>query len=130
MNNDRRQTLKSISDDDQCSNCAHCTYVPASDQSSCAHAFPGATDEDGYITTCVQFQSRVTQSDRVRAAVIAKMAYWDALCALERSYPTELTDKQNDAMCNAVEMLAASATTSEPITDENAQEVLNTIASA
>lgn len=71
-----------------------------------------------------------TQIELARAAAIAKMAYWDALCALERSYATELTDKQNDAMCDAVEMLAASAKNESAIDDQSAQAVLDAIAKA
>lgn len=71
-----------------------------------------------------------TQTELVRAAAIAKMAYWDALCALERSYPTELTDKQNDAMCNGIEMLAAAVKGESSIDDQSAQIVLDAISNA
>ena len=47
--------MKSISDDDLCSNCINCAYVPAIGLSDCAYAFPGATDEDGYVTSCFEF---------------------------------------------------------------------------
>lgn len=73
-------------------------------------------------------QMTKTQIELVRSAAIAKMAHWDALCALERSYATELTDKQNDAMCDAVEMLAAAA--DGVITNEDAQQVLDAITKA
>lgn len=70
----------------------------------------------------------VTQLELVRAAVQAKMAHWDALCALERSFANELSDRQNDAMCEHIDLLAASA--NGAISNESAQEVLNAIASA
>ncbi|GEM_PF-1419445 len=47
--------MKSISDDDLCSDCTHCTYVAAADRHACAHAFPGVTDQDEYVITCVMF---------------------------------------------------------------------------
>lgn len=121
--------MKSISDDDLCSDCAHCAYVQEPDRHACAHAFPGVTGEDDYVVTCVKFQARSkTRHDLVRAAVAAKQAHWDALIALERSYPQELTDNQNDVMCERIDLLAAAATGS--ISDESVQEVLNAIASA
>lgn len=47
--------MKSISDDDLCSNCAHCTYVQEADRHACAHDFPGVTDDDDYVIRCVHF---------------------------------------------------------------------------
>jgi hypothetical protein len=46
----------SISDDDLCSNCASCQYVPG-ELSLCGvhfdtHEFPGEKDEDGYVESC------------------------------------------------------------------------------
>lgn len=73
-------------------------------------------------------QPQPTQADLVRAAARAKQAHWDALIALERSYPQELTDKQNEVMCERIDLLASSATGS--ISDESIQEVLSAIASA
>ena len=43
--------MKSISDDDLCSDCTRCNYNPG-DLSGCALGFPGTTDLDGYIVHC------------------------------------------------------------------------------
>lgn len=43
--------MKSISDDDLCSDCTSCNDNPGG-LSSCALGFPGATDQDGYIVYC------------------------------------------------------------------------------
>ncbi|WP_052223891.1 hypothetical protein [Comamonas testosteroni] len=83
-----------------------------------------------YGLNCVTASPVKTQTELVRAAVLAKIAHWDALCALERSYATELTDKQNDAMCDAVEMLAASAKDESAVNDQAAQAVLDAITAA
>ena len=40
-----------ISDDDICSDCLHCVYQPG-DESNYMKDFPGARDQDGYITSC------------------------------------------------------------------------------
>ena len=121
--------MKSISDDDLCSACMHCAYNPG-EQSECSRSFPGTASDDGYITSCIEFQQIESQHDLVRAAAKAKQAYWNALVALERSHTKELSDEQNDAMCNAIDSLAASAPSTEQITDESAQAVLDAIASA
>lgn len=47
--------MKSVSDDDLCSTCRHCTYVPAADRHACTFAFPGVTDEDDYIVHCSDY---------------------------------------------------------------------------
>ena len=52
--------MKSISDDDLCSDCDHCTYVQEADRAACAHGFPGETDEDSYVIRCVMFMEEKT----------------------------------------------------------------------
>lgn len=42
---------KSISDDDVCATCSHCTYRPG-EMSTCALNWPGFEDGDGYVTDC------------------------------------------------------------------------------
>lgn len=46
--------MASISDDDLCSNCAHCIYR-VGDESDCIKDFPGETDDDGYVIACEWF---------------------------------------------------------------------------
>lgn len=46
--------VKSISDDDLCSGCHHCTYRPG-EMSRCILMWPGLEDEDGYVKVCGQF---------------------------------------------------------------------------
>lgn len=43
--------VKSISDDDICSDCSHCDYRPGN-MSSCALSWPGLEDRDGYVRQC------------------------------------------------------------------------------
>ncbi|MDT8992780.1 hypothetical protein RQP54_18045 [Curvibacter sp. APW13] len=42
---------KSISDDDLCATCSHCTYRPG-ELSSCALNWPGFENSDGYVEEC------------------------------------------------------------------------------
>lgn len=44
-------SVRSISDDDACSECSHCGYDPGG-MSSCEKHWPGVMSADGYITTC------------------------------------------------------------------------------
>lgn len=44
--------MRSISDDDLCSECTHCTYVAGHDSHTCMYGFPGTIDKDGYVTAC------------------------------------------------------------------------------
>ena len=53
--------MKSISDDDVCSECAHCTAVDQS-SSACVMSWPGQANADGYIVSCVDFYSKVIPS--------------------------------------------------------------------
>lgn len=46
--------VKSISDDDLCSNCRHCDYNPG-EMSGCASAWPGLENENGYVLECGEF---------------------------------------------------------------------------
>jgi hypothetical protein len=48
----------SISDDDLCSRCQHCTQ-PADGAATCAKDWPGRANADGYIVRCVNFSRRV-----------------------------------------------------------------------
>lgn len=43
--------LKSISDDDLCSDCKHCGYRPGG-MSECEYGWPGMEDADGYVRRC------------------------------------------------------------------------------
>lgn len=47
--------VKSISDDDLCSQCCHCGYQPG-EMSGCQMDWPGLEDADGYVQECEQFQ--------------------------------------------------------------------------
>lgn len=49
--------MKSISDDDLCSDCTRCSYIPG-DLSGCSLGFPGITDLDGYIVHCAYVRHR------------------------------------------------------------------------
>jgi len=48
--------VKSISDDDICSDCSHCDYRPGN-MSSCALSWPGLEDRDGYVRQCQNLES-------------------------------------------------------------------------
>jgi hypothetical protein len=48
--------MKSISDDDMCSECRNCIYNPGG-LSQCSKDWPGSQDEDGYVQTCPSFHS-------------------------------------------------------------------------
>lgn len=74
------------------------------------------------------------QADMLRAAVQAKIAYWDALRALENmmleigdELGGELSDRQETALTDAVSDLAAVVDTATAITHENAQEVFDAV---
>lgn len=45
--------LKSISDDDICSDCAHCERGP--NNSECLKNWPGVTDDDDQYVACIDF---------------------------------------------------------------------------
>lgn len=47
----------SISDDDLCARCKHCSQ-PAEGAASCAKQWPGRADDDGYIVRCTSFARR------------------------------------------------------------------------
>ena len=66
----------------------------------------------------------------VRAAVQAKIAYWDALRALEIALGDNLSDRQESKMTDLLDALATSVPCAAAIEDENAQEVLNEISQA
>lgn len=53
--------VKSISDDDLCSQCRFCNYQPGG-MSGCSKEWPGLECADGYVQKCSQFQ-RVTRND-------------------------------------------------------------------
>jgi hypothetical protein len=46
--------VKSISDDDLCSDCAKCHYNPG-DMSRCDFDWPGLENADGYVVECHAF---------------------------------------------------------------------------
>lgn len=78
-----------------------------------------------------------TQADMLRAAVRAKIAYWDALRAFElemleigNDLGGELSDRQEAALTQSVDDLAAAVFTADAITHENAQEVFDRVRSA
>ena len=52
-------TDKSISDDDLCSDCKHCTYSPG-ESSSCGKGWPGLVDSSGYVRKCDAFEAAET----------------------------------------------------------------------
>lgn len=48
--------LKSISDDDLCSDCVNCKFQPC-DLSSCSENWPGLENKDAYVKTCTSFKA-------------------------------------------------------------------------
>jgi hypothetical protein len=46
--------LRSLSDDDLCSDCKHCQYEPGG-MSACEKSFPGQEDADGYVKACPDY---------------------------------------------------------------------------
>ena len=68
-----------------------------------------------------------TQTNMLRAAVRAKIAYWDALRALEIELGDNLSNAQDEALCTAVEDLAAAAGDTALLDDEDAQEVFDRV---
>lgn len=46
--------VKSISDDDLCSDCRHCQYQPG-EMSRCDQSWPGQECQDGYVRVCPDF---------------------------------------------------------------------------
>lgn len=46
--------VKSLSDDDLCSDCKHCQYEPGG-MSACEKSFPGQEDADGYVKACPDY---------------------------------------------------------------------------
>ncbi|WP_084002039.1 hypothetical protein [Diaphorobacter sp. J5-51] len=48
---------KSISDDDLCSECAHCSYRPG-EMSGCEKNWPGLENNDYYVVSCQMFQEK------------------------------------------------------------------------
>ncbi len=67
------------------------------------------------------------QADMLRTAVQVKIAYWDALRALEIELGDNLSKSQDEALCNAVEDLAAAAGDTALIDNEDAQEVFDRV---
>lgn len=68
------------------------------------------------------------QADLLRTAVQAKIAYWDALSALELEMANgELSSRKESELAYAVGSLAAVVDTADTITDENAQEVFDAV---
>lgn len=55
--------LRSISDDDQCSACAQCVYMPGA-MSACKQKWPTEPDADGYIGDCTAFEQKADTTDR------------------------------------------------------------------
>ena len=55
--------LRSISDDDQCSACAQCAYMPGA-MSACKQKWPSEPDADGYIADCPSFEQKADATDR------------------------------------------------------------------
>lgn len=49
--------VKSISDDDLCSQCCCCDYQPG-EMSGCNNGWPGQEDVSGYVRECGQFRRR------------------------------------------------------------------------
>lgn len=70
------------------------------------------------------------QADMLRTAVLAKIAYWDALRVIEIELGDNLTTAQDNALYNAVDGLATSVNTAADISHENAQEVFDHVRSA
>ena len=66
----------------------------------------------------------------VRAAVQAKIAYWDALRALEIALGDNLSDRQERKMTDMLDALATFVPDAAAIEDANAQEVLDEISQA
>lgn len=56
--------LRSISDDDQCSACAQCAYMPGA-MSACKQEWPSEPDACGYIADCPSFEQNAGTVDRV-----------------------------------------------------------------
>ena len=52
--------LKSISDDDVCSDCNECKLQP-NGLSACAMGWPGRESPDGYIVDCTEFENRAKE---------------------------------------------------------------------
>ena len=73
--------MKSISDDDLCSACMHCTYRPG-ELSACSADFPAAPDVDGYITLCGHFGAAVASQEKTEPSKELTLA---ALTAAIRS---------------------------------------------
>lgn len=48
--------VKSISDDDLCSNCRQCDYQTG-EMSGCKLGWPGHEDPDGYVQECAKFEA-------------------------------------------------------------------------
>lgn len=67
------------------------------------------------------------QADMLRTAVQAKIAYWDALRALEIELGGDLTDAQECLLSTAIGDLAVAAPSGEAISKENAQEVFDAV---
>lgn len=67
------------------------------------------------------------QADLLRTAVQAKIAYWDALRAIEIELGDNLSSAQDNALYNNVDGLATSVETAADISHENAQEVFDAI---
>lgn len=53
--------MKSISDDDLCSECTHCSYVQAGDRHQCSQGFPGVLDDDDYVISCNDFAAKAVE---------------------------------------------------------------------
>ncbi len=54
--------LLSISDDDLCSTCTRCIYVPG-ELSACAKAWPGQTNASQYVTACGEYKAAKRPDD-------------------------------------------------------------------
>ena len=54
--------VKSISDDDLCSDCKQCEYRPG-EMSGCKQEWPGMEDADGYVQECAAFDKIAFQEE-------------------------------------------------------------------
>ena len=67
------------------------------------------------------------QADMLRTAVQAKIAYWEALRAIEIELGGELSNAKDRALWDSVDGLAATVDAAEEVSNDNAQEVFDAV---
>lgn len=83
--------VKSISDDDLCAECRHCTYHPG-DMSGCVKHWPGHENQDGYVQACPDYDA-VSSENATEQEQYAQAAHEDWLEGIDVQHQADMMDR-------------------------------------